>query len=437
MDQNKKHKILLQKLHDGTITESDLWSLERDSLDDPFLADAIEGYYNNDVKNKDRRKFAITKGTTKVKKLPWYRPMAVAASLVILIGFTFLMNRDNNMALQTQDVIAAEQSESSSAYNEVREAEDVLIQEEDEVIIAENETISSEGKNQSHESKKIIRSAKKQSSTQSQDNTNSTKNFLPEVAEDVSRYKTPQAKSKLNKAPTEPMMASDMAQDIYSDKSKSKNWTSSEMDINEGSDDIVVRENNERINAIDGIPLRQSGIIKGRVLDEQGAPIIAAELQTVSSDSKAITDSSGAFVIAVSDMNESITAKSLGYAPSTMSIEPELSFELKKAEQNFSEPPLLLVETMDDDERKREYARVLDNYITTPILICQRTNNDISKVRMRIEISETGYLINLDYVTDGLSLDCQTEIENLIRQASFENIFKGRKSTTFLYILRF
>jgi len=432
MDQNKKHKKLLEKLHNGTITESDLWSLERDSLDDPFLADAIEGYYNNDVKNKDRRKFAITKGTTKVKKLSWYRPMAVAASLVILIGFTFLMNRDNNMALQTQDVIAAEQSESSGAYNEVREAEDVLIQKKDEIIIAENESISSEGKNQNRESKKFIRLEKKQSSTQPQDKPTSIKNFLPEVTEEVSR-----AKPMPNKVPTEPMMASDMAEDLYSNKSKSKNWTSSEMDINEGGDDLVVRGNNERINAMDSIPLQQSGIIKGRVLDEQGAPIIAAELQTVSSDSKAITDSSGAFVIAVSDMNKSITAKSLGYAPSTMSIEPELSFELKKAEQNFSEPPLLLVETMDDDERKREYARVLDNYITTPILICQRTNNDISKVRMRIEISDTGYLINLDYVTDGLSLDCQTEIENLIRQASLDNIFKGRKSTTFLYTLRF
>ena len=47
MSVDNTYKVLLNKLIAGTISDKEKWQLEKASLDDPFLADAIEGYYDN------------------------------------------------------------------------------------------------------------------------------------------------------------------------------------------------------------------------------------------------------------------------------------------------------------------------------------------------------------------------------------------------------
>ena len=44
---NEQIQAYLKKLHAGTLTNNERWQLEKASLDDPFLEDALEGYYNN------------------------------------------------------------------------------------------------------------------------------------------------------------------------------------------------------------------------------------------------------------------------------------------------------------------------------------------------------------------------------------------------------
>lgn len=98
------YKTLLNKLIGGSITPIEKWELEKASLDDPFLADAIEGYYNNSFKKETlesivpipKRKSTIRLG----------RSLLVAASLVALFVVSFLLIQNQKDNLSKNDVVS-------------------------------------------------------------------------------------------------------------------------------------------------------------------------------------------------------------------------------------------------------------------------------------------------------------------------------------------
>ena len=88
MHQNKDYNILLKKLISGSITDAERWSLEKASLDDPFLADAIEGIYDNDADDTVPMTIEVP---TKIKTIGWYKRLAFAASFVLMLGLSYLV----------------------------------------------------------------------------------------------------------------------------------------------------------------------------------------------------------------------------------------------------------------------------------------------------------------------------------------------------------
>ena len=68
MSTEKTYHNLLQKLAEGTITEKERWQLERASLDDPFLADALEGYYSKDGADNNN---VVPSPAPKTRSLKW------------------------------------------------------------------------------------------------------------------------------------------------------------------------------------------------------------------------------------------------------------------------------------------------------------------------------------------------------------------------------
>ena len=83
---NKRHSKLLLKLSQGKISEKERWELERASLDDAFLADALEGYYNNMDNHNVPRLTNLAENNKKAKEVNLVRKwMAIAASLFILL----------------------------------------------------------------------------------------------------------------------------------------------------------------------------------------------------------------------------------------------------------------------------------------------------------------------------------------------------------------
>ena len=105
----------IEKYHKGLLSAKQMHDLEKAALDDPFLADALEGYAvtgvdtTNDIAALKKRLAEKTEGAKVIplsadrrKAFPWLR---VAAAVVIIAGsalfatqFLFNKKTDNNIA---------------------------------------------------------------------------------------------------------------------------------------------------------------------------------------------------------------------------------------------------------------------------------------------------------------------------------------------------
>ncbi len=110
MNDNSKHKSSftftdISRYLSGGMTAAEMHELERAALQDPFLADAIEGYREADTKKTAEHLNEITSVLQKNKQLAEVIAMPkrrtyrwqIAASVIVVIGVSiFLLSRQNN-----------------------------------------------------------------------------------------------------------------------------------------------------------------------------------------------------------------------------------------------------------------------------------------------------------------------------------------------------
>ena len=88
---NKQIQAYLKKLHAGTLTSQEQWQLERASLDDPFLEEALEGFYDNQGEHSPslallKDKINITSESKPRRRILPYKWMSMAAAIALLLG---------------------------------------------------------------------------------------------------------------------------------------------------------------------------------------------------------------------------------------------------------------------------------------------------------------------------------------------------------------
>lgn len=102
MDQEKTYKWVqdrLRELNAGTIAEADFHQLETLAKDDPFVADALEGYQSHPDLNHSEYLDSLTQKIKPYKRerrrwlIPNLTVTAVAASLILIVGFYAVMTR--------------------------------------------------------------------------------------------------------------------------------------------------------------------------------------------------------------------------------------------------------------------------------------------------------------------------------------------------------
>src|SRR5690349_4306981 len=103
LSEEKKHKIFtaadIEKYHKGLLSPGEMNELEKAALDDPFLADALEGYAAtnvniqadlSDLENKMKNRLDAGKVVSmkpRTKRSQWWR---VAAAIVLMGGLGVL-----------------------------------------------------------------------------------------------------------------------------------------------------------------------------------------------------------------------------------------------------------------------------------------------------------------------------------------------------------
>ena len=400
MHQNKDYNILLKKLISGSITDAERWSLEKASLDDPFLADAIEGIYDNDADDTVPMTIEVP---TKIKTIGWYKRLAFAASFVLMLGLSYLVIQ--NMEPEVTDLAMKKEVSRDQVAETVSD---------DEVELHEQTPVA--GSVEKTESNSIENTLKPQ-----------VENINKPLKQNHTEQKTKESEfvTGRNQEENESMtiVAADNAEVVP-------------MSVNKADMDALgkSRHRKSRKVEIETVPMIAPQQIEGHVYDQEGAPISQAVVTSEHAMDTAITDANGFFSIAIAEQDQSIMAKSEGFTPIVLPAQPEVAFRLKKAQSSFSEETLLLVEMMNENELKGVYKKILDKEINRPFSLCPNEKKD-KTIQMRLSISEIGELTSLSIV-DEVPYECQSSIESKIRLMAIEGQFKGKKAVSFYYKLK-
>src|SRR5580692_3891819 len=105
----------IEKYRKGELSAGEMHDLEQAALDDPFLADAIEGLIQHPISQQDltdlqeRLNKKVSEDTRRKAMLLIRRRIAVAAALILLvgIGFTFFYQHSNQPQSSFQSGTAA------------------------------------------------------------------------------------------------------------------------------------------------------------------------------------------------------------------------------------------------------------------------------------------------------------------------------------------
>ncbi len=124
MSSSKQHSDqfynkLLDQYIQGEISHADLHLLEKQALDDPFLADALEGYYYADHqlsrKHLKNLQLRVPQKKLMVRRFPFWKISAVAASLLFVVSIGFLLKDSNTASLRSNDMASVDSSKKQSS----------------------------------------------------------------------------------------------------------------------------------------------------------------------------------------------------------------------------------------------------------------------------------------------------------------------------------
>lgn len=385
MDTGKNHINYtsedLKRYYEGGMTPAERHALEKAALDDPFLADALEGYQYStpgDVQQlyatiKDRIK--KKEGNKGIMHLPWIR---IAAMFIILLGagwlvFRFAIPSKNDLAI-THEV---------QTNPDVTNSNEPAIMETNEVLIADS-TVAIQNK-----ADDLV--------------TNNNKNKL---AKTVSKTRaTPISK------PSEFLK-------------KEVNNDFPEKELNKQGESITLAA-----PATAAAPIIQN-TYRGKVVDESGNAIPYATISTPGNRAT-ITDISGNFSMVVPDTTSNANVSAPGYFTRELALNnkaPETTIILQNNHAALSE----VVVTRDANARKKQAAKMIteegyleptegwvrfNDYISENIRLPEEMGEEPirGEVTLAFDIDSKGAPVNIT-VQKSLCSKCDEEAIRLLKQ---------------------
>lgn len=278
--------------HAGTMPAGEMHALEKAALEDPFLADALEGYActaaaENDIaaltqrlneKIKKKNVFLLSSFTNK----GWLR---IAAIFIVMAGAGYILYNANKVNKQ-----------SALAQNEIPPA--VVAKEKNKPVFKTatttlNNSIVSEDQQVITKKEKIIL----QPATSG-----------PAEEKQISIIPSQTA--------TAPVAANNTPNDLY-----------------------AARENNADVKKDEQAVPKEKYYLKGKLADEKGKPVAFASIRDKKSNSTTITDTAGRFVLQSPDSSINAVASAAGYEPKPFNLNKNAqpTIEINKQEAGLSE----------------------------------------------------------------------------------------------------
>ena len=432
----------IQRYHKGKMTAKEMHALEKAALDDPFLADAIEGYTTvpvngeNDIDllkkslderiNKEGKVIWITKSTA-----GWWR----IAALFIIIAGTGLLTYRYVLRGEKAEVAKTEIEKLDTGVNK-------------NIIPLKPDTIESK-------SVQPAASEKKEELIKPQPSEKKADALVPgeekKSASKATVTKNEEVTSGLVAAPTQsaatPPKEAEQVNTNRNDAAKQRNAVEFKKSVakqkTQENADIIIKDTTdkdykERMLKEFSVSRRiaaqnyKTNIFRGQILDINNSPLPFANVTNIEDDIGTYADVKGNFVLTSPDSVLNVRIRSVGYENSTASLKNKLSNNAIILQQDTKNiPSTVLNNRKINTERKQQgYNMKLeepepadgwynyDTYIANNIKITDEIKTKTSPssaVELSFDVNKYGEPVNIK-VEKSVCKECDEEAIRLLKE---------------------
>jgi len=430
----------IEKYWKGTLSAAEMHAMEKAAMDDPFLADALEGYKNisladaglDSLKEKlDKRVGAVVPILNlKRKRFTWVR---AAAAIIIIIGIGLLV----------QQLVFNDRNRNSMAILEKENKKPESVVKNDQL-----KPDSINKKEVSAKSDSLVYKQKQETSTSANLNTYA---FTPL---DTVR-KTDIANAELKKTENESVPPGDLK--AVASAERKVDPAKEEALFKRTSDDSTKPLNDKQFNTassvakpkanqafyktsnVGAVGFELSNKYNYRVVDAQKNPVPFANVMNTRDNIGTYTDIRGNFNLLSSDSVLDVQIRSLGYNAANYTLVPsnvqsgDLVLKEDERKETFVQSRKVVSSLSRKDSAEIEEPEVgwgnYNTYVANNIQIPEnvRPKNTRSDVELSFDIDKNGQPINIKVTRSSQCKECDEEAKRLLKEGPKWKR-KGKKS---------
>jgi TonB family protein len=417
-------KADIEKYFSGKLSPAEMHALERKALDDPFLAEALEGGAmlpsGDFIKDVEELQRAINRKTGTPKSSVWLWPMRIAAGLILLaVSAYFVVHLADKNSKANKDSMALQQSKpalpSTQPFADSVEATETLSVEEEvqqAPAASKDEPKRPAEKEDAQEPEDVVQPEE------------SVNDFLALNDDDAEQKKSTdeETQEKINSLPEEEFKKEEIS------RAKSR---AAEGESRRESRDLAVTSPSGAIAPSQVIQANKQ--VTGKVTDiDDGLPLPGVNVLVEGTSIGTVTDLNGNYQIDIPENQNSLVFSFIGMESKEISVDEtkaddNVNVQLSPDVSELSEVVVTGYGTgeepasMDDikweitepEGGKRVYRNYLEQNIRYPQVAIQ--NNIEGKVTVQFTVEPNGQLTDFR-VIKSLGSGCDDELIRLIRE---------------------
>ena len=442
--------LLLSKLTLGTLTHEERWELEKASLDDPFLTESLEGYYDAGALGQKDMGLRLHERIEQQEAQPEKRRtlfslrwISVAASLILLVGVSFWIFSSTD-ADAPQEMAASQSAPAPAPDQTTPPASPTASHRVDESMgsAAKSSRQPQAGRAPARQKTNLEYSeAINAKVAEAPDKSNATKEVMTQDQEMKSEEEVVERAEVRHKA-----SSSDVIVKHKAAKSQVLVVEESGEEMSQARPTEAVAESTTMVKSAkthgddSAAPVRgsmrkeeSSPTLNRKIMlvDGEGRPLPGVEILTLDYRSLGKADRKGAFDIP--DGHPYVIAAIAGYDSLTVATGAKLSVEMQESGNLLGQRHLTLIDQMDDTDLINHYRNELNNRFSRRWPIC--TNNgrggNYSSITISIIVNNSGGLDEPIYFGN-VDDSCQKVIGEILERALDDQVFSSGRPVDFM-----
>jgi hypothetical protein len=405
----------IRNYHQGLMTPAERHAIEKAALDDPFLADALEGYAysTTPASDLDELKQRLDKKLESAKVIPLqpvstrrnYNWMKVAAMLVLFAGASYFVyefafkNKDGDIAMNESKKVAETTAQDSSVYQSPLK---------DSVQITTPQI-----------SNGLAKTETKMGSATSTLNADVINTEISKADTGFANDEKDIGKAKLNEIKESPSAAYEMKKEpaIETARAAQRN----DISYNQGLKAKTFRQSEQQ----------RENYFRGRVVDLNNKPVPFANIINTRDNAGTYTDARGYFNLISPDSILEVQVSSVGYEINNAQIRNNISNNqlVMRNDSKGLDEVVVSKKYLNSAERSKDISRKLeepepadgwenyDTYLVNNLIIPEdlRTKETAGEVQLSFEVDKNGVPVNIR-VEKSLCGSCDQEAIRLLKE---------------------